>query len=107
MKDKDTFIKILLIFFSIFLVMYLTHESGYYAFKANQKMNLTNESIQKFESDISSGKDITIEDYVIDNYQDYSNVVSNTGYWVGNNIEKIMNEGIKKTLKTLSALFYE
>ena len=63
--------------------------------------------LKKFENDVNEGKNVSLKDYVIDEQVDYTNKVSNIGYNIGNTIEKFMNEGIKKTLKVISALFYE
>ena len=106
-ENSNVLIKVLLFMFIAFLIMYVSKEAGYYEYKAYTKSKLTEESIKKFESDIESGKDVSLKDYVVDDYVDYSNFVTKAGSNIGNNIEKFMNEGIKNTLKFLGALFYE
>lgn len=101
------FIKFLSIVFILFLITYMSKENGYYDFKAYQKMKLTTESIMKFEKDLEEGKDVTKNDYKVTNYVDYTNRATNIGYKIGKFIERVMNEGIKKSLKILSELFYE
>ena len=68
---------------------------------------MTSESLKKFENDVNEGKDVSLKDNVVDEHIDYSNKVSNLGYNIGSIVEKFMNGGIKKTLKIISALFYE
>ncbi|MBQ6285771.1 MAG: hypothetical protein IJK67_05675 [Bacilli bacterium] len=106
-NSKDKFIIFLLILFIIFLIVYLTKESGYYQYKAHNKAVLTEENIKRFEKDVEEGKNVTINDYVISDYVDYSNSITDLGYNIGKFTENIMNKGIKKTLKILSALFFD
>ncbi len=106
-KSKNYFIKMFVLSFVFFLVVYLSKEAGYYEYKKYTKTRLTQEAIIKFENDVNEGKDVSIEDYIIDNYVDYSNTFTNIGYNVGSFIENIMNKGIKKTLEVLKSLFYE
>ena len=89
-KNKTSLtVKILLILFSAFLIMYVSKEAGYYEYRTYTK------------------KELTLKDYVEDEYIDYSNIVTDTGSKIGNTIETFMNEGIKKTLEFLGALFYK
>lgn len=106
-KDDDILLKIVLFLFVIFLILYICNETGIYENKAHNKMNLTNEALKEFEKDVSDGKDVSLKDYVKNEKIDYSNKVSDLGYNIGKITEKIMNEGIKKTLKLISALFYK
>lgn len=107
LQEKNILLKITLFLFVIFLVLYICKETGFYEYKAHNKTNLTNEALKRFENDINEGKDVSLKDYVVDEQIDYSNKVSNIGYNIGNTVEKFMNDGIKKTLKVISALFYE
>ncbi len=106
-NTKDKFIVFLLLLFVIFLVIYISNGKDYYEYKAYNKTILTKENIKRFENDVDAGKNVSINDYVVSNYVDYSNTLSDFGYDVGNLVEKVMNKGIKKTLKFLSALFYD
>ena len=106
-QEKNTLLEITLFLFVIFLILYISKETGFYEYKAHNKANLTKEALKKFENDVNEGKNVSLKDYVIDEQVDYTNKVSNIGYNIGNTIEKFMNEGIKKTLKVISALFYE
>lgn len=103
---KNYLLITIIILFIIFLILYISSERGYYEYKVHTKTMLTNEAIKKFESDISSGKNVKIENYITSERIDYSNIVSDTGYNTGMFIEKFMNKGIKKTVKILSSLFY-
>ena len=107
MKKKSKLIKILFISFILFIIYLFMIKTGYYEYKIYSKVQLTNEAIVKFKKDISEGKNVKIEDYIENNYYDYRNPGTNLGSNIGYVIEKIMNEGIKKSLKILSELFYK
>lgn len=106
-KNDYKDLKVLLILFILFLVVYISKETGYYEFKTYTKTRLTEEAVKRFEKDVEDGKNVKIEDYVVNDYVDYSNFLSKTGSKIGNTIETIMNGGIKKSLKVLGDLFYE
>ena len=50
---------------------------------------------------------VSINDYLDNEYKDYSNIVTKTGSSLNRIVETFMNSGIKKTLKVISHLFYE
>ncbi len=106
-ENRDRFLIILLVFFVIFLIIYISKQSGLYEYKAYNKSILTKENIKKFEKDVEEGKNVSINDYLVNSYKDYSNTITDMGYNFGKLVESVMNNGIKKTLKMLSALFYE
>jgi len=107
-KPKSNILmKVLLYLFLAFIIMLLSSESGYYEYRAYSKTRLTSDAIKQFEKDVSENKNVTINDYLTDDYVDYSNIVTKTGDYLNKVVEEFMNEGIKKTLKVISALFYE
>ena len=87
--------------------MYISKETGLYEYQVHNKTTLTKEAMLKFESDVEKGKDVSINDYIENEYKDYSNIVTKTGSNLNKLVETFMNKGIKKTLKVLSHLFYE
>ncbi len=105
-KEKNYLTIFTLLIFVIFLILYISKEAGYYEYKAYNKSILTKESMQKFENDINEGKNVDITEYINLEKKDYSNAISSLGYKTSNTLEKIMNEGIKETLKIVSALFF-
>ena len=106
-KYNYTFFKILLFSFILFMIMFIANKTGYAEYKTYSKTKLTEEAIARFENDISNGKDVSIEDYLVTDDIDYSNKISRVGTKIGQTIEYGMNTGLKKTLKLLSELFYE
>ncbi len=106
-KSKDKFMIILTILFIIFLIIYFTYKKGYYEYKVHNRTILTKENIKRFEKDVEDGKDVSINDYLVSNYTDYSNNLTDLGCNIGKFVEKFMNKGIKKALKVLGALFFD
>ncbi len=106
-NNSNKLLKVLLYLFIAFVIMLISSESGYYEYRAYSKTRLTSEAIKQFEKDVNDNKNVSINDYLIDEYKDYSNLVTKTGNYLNKIIESFMNDGIKKTLKVISALFYE
>lgn len=106
-NNSNGLLKVLLFIFVSFLIMVISKETGLYEYKVRNKTILTKEAMLKFEEDVSNGLDVSLNDYLIDKYEDYSNVVTKTGSSLNRIVETFMNKGIKKTLKVLSHLFYE
>lgn len=94
--NKKKIIKIVFfIFFFSFIVSYIIEESGYYEYSLQHRTVLTNESMKRFEKDVSEGKDVTLEDYVIPNSKDYtSNLTRET-----NKVSTITNKMLKKSIE--------
>ena len=70
---------IFLMLFLIFLTIYFSQVTGYYEFELHKKSVFTQDQIKKFEEDVAAGKDVTIEDYLVEEKKDYSNKVSDFG----------------------------
>ena len=85
----------------IFLVMFFSSSGGYYEYELNKKTNLTKESIERFEQDVKNGKEIDINDYLVEDNKDYSNMFSKTGSKISNKIGEIFSEGVKLIFNTI------
>ena len=104
-KKHSNYFKIIIIFFFImFIALYFTQITDLYQYNQYNKMTITKEAMERFERDVESGKDITINDY-LDTVKDYSNAVSNLGYKTSSFLSEFMNEGIRKTFKVIASLF--
>ncbi len=88
----------------IFLVMFFTSSSGYYEYELNKKATLTQEAIDEFEKDIEEGKEIDINDYLVEDKKDYSNTFSNIGLEISNKIGEIFKEGVKLIFNSVGNL---
>ena len=103
-KGKNAFPIIMLLFFIVFMALYLMGVTDIYKYNQYNKMSITKEAMERFESDIENGKDISIEDYVTP-IKDYTNSVSKLGNKTSNIVEQFMSKGIKKSFKLLASLF--
>jgi exopolysaccharide biosynthesis protein len=64
--DKKKILKIVfIVLFLSFIIAYVIEKSGYYEYNLRNKTVLTKESMEKFEKDVSEGRDVSIEDYVV------------------------------------------
>ena len=104
-KKKNPFLIFITILFGIYIGMYTLLKGGYYQYKEYNKMVLTKEAMDKFESDISEGKDVTLSDYITNNTENYQNKVSKLGYNTSKFFENFFNEGLSNIFKVLGKLF--
>ena len=68
--------------------MYAISLSGFVEVQNKDKTLYTEEQIAKFESDVISGKEVDITDYLITEDVDYSNSFSDFGEFVSTLIDK-------------------
>ncbi len=73
MKHKKLLKLIIYSIVLIFIFSYTLEETGYYEYNLNNKKNLTEQEIKKFEEDVKEGKEIDLKEYLKDNTIDYSN----------------------------------
>ena len=100
---KNTLIKIIILSLVVFfLILVFAEKSGYLKTKEEKNKILTEEQIEIFERDIAQGKKVDINDYVVDNYKDYTNEVSNNFYRVSLKLEKGVDGIIKFIFKGAS-----
>lgn len=91
----------------IFLVMFFTSSSGYYEYELNKKSNLTQEAIIQFEQDVKEGKQIDVNDYLIDEEKDYSNSFTKVGINLSSKIGNLFSEGVKFIFNSIGNLVEE
>lgn len=104
----DKIVKLLvLVIIVVFLVMFFSSSSGYYEYELNKKSNLTQESIDKFEQDVKNGKEIDINDYLVQDNKDYSNSFSEVGLKISNKIGKFFSEGVKLIFNSIGSIMNE
>ena len=101
MKISISKILLLLIRF-IFIVTYVIYETGYYEYKLQNRMVLTSEQMKQFEIDVNSGKDVTLNDYLVDEQIDYSNKLTNITVKVNNKVGKYLKKSIEGVFKLLN-----
>ncbi len=80
--------------FLSFLVLYFAQAGGYYEDMNNKKTSLTEERIKAFEEDVKNGKEIKVENYVINMKKNYDNKVSSFGLFTSKAFAKGFKWGI-------------
>jgi len=94
------------LFLLSFIVLLVLEETGYYKTRTSKVKTLTEEQIKVFEQDIKSGKEIDINDYVI-NRVDYTNDLSNNIYKISLKLEKGLDSVIKFIFKKVNEMVEE
>ena len=95
MDKKKIFKLAFIIIFIAFIISYVITKSGYYEYNLQNKTVLTNEKMKQFEKDVSEGKDVTLEDYVVSTTKDYTNTLTRETNKVSLKINKILKKGIE------------
>ncbi len=101
----DIFKKILIILFIMFLINYFIANSSYYEKRNSAKATITEEKAREFENDIKEGKNIDIKDYIEEENEDTSNIISNLGYNTSEFINDIVTQKLFKVFKVVGKLF--
>ncbi len=91
---KKIFHGLIWILFLGFLVLYFSQANGYYDDLNNKKSSLTEEKIKEFEQDVKSGKEIKVENYVVNIKKDYDNKVSSFGLFTSKTFAKYFKIGM-------------
>lgn len=104
-KNPNWFLRTITILFILYISLSIAMETGYYEAKLNEKTMLTEESIKKFEQDVREGKNVDINDYVIEKNRDFSNGATKTGVFLSGLVQDFMAEGINKMVDICKKLF--
>ena len=99
-KSKPNYFKLVIyVFIVVYMALYFLDSSGYYQ-KRRDKVEFTSAQIERFEEDVNSGKNVSINSYLEDTNKDYSNSFSKTGYF----ISTIVDKTFKKLVNGILAL---
>ena len=102
---NDNFLKtIVLILFIIFIVIFISEESGYYEYKNSERKELTEEKIKEFEKDVMEGKNVNINDYLKVESKDYSNKLTKIGDDISSFVFNTINTLLKESFKLLEKM---
>lgn len=91
--------RVISIFIVLFIIMFLSlYFSRYYYNIYDNKNVLTEEAIKKFEKDVSEGKEINMNNYIIKD-KNYNNKVCLIGLKISNIIDSCFNKLLKYLVK--------
>lgn len=91
----------MLLLIVLFLGLYISSMTGYYKYTESKKSVLTEEAIERFEQDISDGKEINVSSY-LEETTNYNNIFSSFGLKVSSLIEKGFNKAMTSLFKELA-----
>ena len=94
-------------FFVAFVISYVIGESGYYEYELANKKNLTEQEIEKFESDVANGEYIDLKEYNVDKEVSYSNKFTNLVSDTSLLINKYLKKGIESIFGLINKLIEE
>ena len=93
-KEYKIYKFIFMIFFVSFLVIYFSEITGYYQY-------------QKFESDVATGKEVDLTEYLSVDDRNYNNVLSKLTSKLSDGISYVVQSGVENAFKFLSKLVEE
>lgn len=100
--NKKKILKLIFIcLFITFIIAYVIEKTGYYEYNLRNKTVLTKESMEQFEKDVSEGKDVSVEDYVVNTSTDYTTKLTRSTNKVSTKINKVLKKGIESVFKVL------
>lgn len=93
--------------FLAFVIGYIIEETGYYEYNLQNKMVMTNESMAKFEEDLKEGKDVMLEDYVVNTEKDYTSSLTRSTNTISVKVNDVLKRGIESVFKVLGKFVEE
>ncbi len=98
---KKSFIRLIGIFLLvIFFALMIMNYTGFYEYRVAKKTALTTENIEKFEKDISEGKDVNVKNY-LEEEKDNSNTISRLTFKTSEMVGKAFNKVITLLFKSI------
>lgn len=106
-KPAKIFNYILTILLISFIAIFISNKYGYYEYKKHKQVMLTQEQITRFENDIKSGKDISLEDYAGTVKKNYQTKLSKAGLSISNKLSSLVKTGVNNIFKSIDKLINE
>lgn len=104
---KKLFHSFIWLLFLVFLVLYFAQAGGYYEDLNNKKSSLTKEKIEQFEEDVRNGKEIKVENYVVNIKKNYNNKVSQFGLFTSKTFAQGFKWGINNIFESIDKVMNE
>lgn len=107
MSKKKIFNVLFVMLFLSFLIGYIIEETGYYEYNLQNKAIMTSEAMAKFEEDVKEGKDVILEDYVVNTEKDYTSSLTRGTNKVSVKVNDILKKSIESVFKMLGKFVSE
>lgn len=98
---------IILIICFAFVISYIIYETGYYEYKLQSRTVLTKEQMEKFEQDVNEGKNVDLNDYLVETEKDYTNNLTDTTIKVSSTVNSYIKKGVELLFKQVNKLVQE
>jgi len=105
MKKIPKYILFLVCF--AFIISYIIYETGYYEYKLQNRTVLTKEQMEQFENDVNEGKDVTLNDYLIETEVDYTTKLTDATVKVSNKVNLYLKKSVELVFKQVNKLVQE
>lgn len=108
MKKNKSFIifrRIFILLFTVFVVLMVILESGYYESKKRDSIVLTDKMLKEYEEKLINNEEIDLNAYIKENKKYYGNKVSELGVTISYRLEKVLNKSIETIDNVLKTLF--
>ena len=90
-----------------FVVSYIIYETGYYEYKLQNRTVLTKEQMEQFEKDVQEGKDVTLNDYLVETEVDYTNRLTDTTVKVSTKVNDYLKKGVELIFRQVNKMVQE
>ena len=108
MKKNKSFIifrRIFILLFTVFVVLMVILESGYYESKKRESIVLTDKMLKEYEEKLINNEEIDLNAYIKDDKKYYGNKVSELGVTISYRLEKVLDKSIETIDNVLKTLF--
>lgn len=99
MKFSKIFKVIIISLFVIFMSIYLASINGYYEYETKKQKELTDDAIKRFEKDVQSGKQVNINDYLVEDVKHYDNNITTIADNVSETFNSLLMKGFEKSFE--------
>lgn len=98
---------VVIVSFAIFLTLFFGNKYGYYDYKNYEKVSLTQDQIKKFEQDVRDGKQIDLEEYLVNTNKNYHTKLSKAGLNISNGVSRFIKKGVEGFFDSVSKMVTE
>ena len=103
-KPMNPFFKILIVFFTIYCVLFILNETGYYEKSVKNRTIITEQKRIEFEKNIEDGKTLSVVSY-LPKRVDYSNALTKSANYLENRLGDIVDNNIDSIWNFFKSLF--
>lgn len=98
-------LKILGVFFLIYVALFIANLSGYYESKIRENTIVTEEGIKAFEEKVQNGEEIDVTSFLRNEREDYSSKMSTLGDSLTSNVENFVVKSMSFITDIVKSLF--